>query len=77
MWETQETQVRSLSWEDSLEKERTINSSIFSWETPWAEEPDELQSMGLQRVGQTQKRSMAFASTSHLYSYWPFVLQAE
>ena len=77
MWETQETQVRSLSWEDSLEKERTINSSIFSWETPWAEEPDELQSMGLQRVGQTQKRSMAFASTSYLYSYWPFVLQAE
>ena len=77
MLETQETQVRSLSWENSLEKERTIHSSIFSWETPRAEEPDELQFMGLQRAGQTQKLSMAFASTSHLYSYWPFVLQAE
>ena len=69
MWETQETQVRSLGWEDPLEKENTINSIILSWETPWTEEPDGLQSMGLQRVKQTQKLSIAFASTSHLYSY--------
>ena len=27
------------------------HSSILAWESPWTEEPDGLQSMGLQRVG--------------------------
>ena len=27
------------------------DSSILAWEIPWTEEPDVLQSMGLQRVG--------------------------
>ena len=27
------------------------HSSILAWEIPWTEEPDELQSMGSQRVG--------------------------
>ena len=26
-------------------------SSVLAWESPWAEEPDGLQSIGLQRVG--------------------------
>ena len=34
----------------SSEKEKGNNSSILVWETPWTEEPDGLQSMGLQRV---------------------------
>ena len=46
-----ETQVRSLGWEDPLEKEMAKNSTIFAWKTPWMEEPDRLQSMGSQRVG--------------------------
>ena len=46
----QGTQVQSLGWEDPLEKEETIRSSIFAWEIPWTEEPGGLQSMGLQRV---------------------------
>ena len=46
----QETQVQSLSWEDPLEKERAIHSSSLVWEIPWTEEPDGLQSIGLQRV---------------------------
>ena len=29
VWETQETWVRSLGWEDSLEKEMATHSSIF------------------------------------------------
>ena len=41
----QETQVRSLSWEDPLEKEMATHSSILAWETPWTEEPGGLQSM--------------------------------
>ena len=47
----QETRVRSLSWEDPLEKEMAIHSSITAWKIPWTEEPGRLQSMGSQRVG--------------------------
>ena len=45
------TQVRFLGWEDPLEKEMAIHSSTFTWKIPWTEEPERLQSMGLQRVG--------------------------
>ena len=31
----QEMQVRSLGWEDPLEKEMTTHSSIPVWEIPW------------------------------------------
>ena len=47
----QETQVRSLDWDDLLEKGMAIHSSIFTWRTPWTEDPGRLQSMGWQRVG--------------------------
>ena len=47
----QETQVRSLGWEDHLEKEMAIHSSTIAWKIPWTEEPSRLQSIGSQRVG--------------------------
>ena len=47
----QETQVRSLGWEDPLEKEMATRSSILAWNIPWTEEPGRLQSMASQRVG--------------------------
>ena len=47
-----DTQVRSLGWEDPLEKGMATHSSILAWRRPWREEPGELQSMELQRVGQ-------------------------
>ena len=47
----QETRVRSLAWEDPLEKEIVTHSSILAWGIPWTEEPGGLQSLGLQRVG--------------------------
>ena len=47
----QETWVRSLGLEDSLEKEMATHSSILAWRIPWTEGPGGLQSMGLQRVG--------------------------
>ena len=31
-------QLRSLGWEDALEKEIAIHSSIFAWRSPWTEE---------------------------------------
>ena len=46
-----ETRVRSLGWEDPLEKEIAIHSSTLAWKIPWTEEPCRLQSMGSQRVG--------------------------
>ena len=48
---TQETWVRSLRQEDSLEKGMVSHCSILTWRIPWMEEPGRLQSMGLQRVG--------------------------
>ena len=47
----QETWVRSLNWEDPLEKEMATQSSILAWRIPWTEEPGRLRSMGLQRAG--------------------------
>ena len=46
-----ETRVRSLGWENPLEKETATHSSIFAWKIPWMEEPGRLQSVGSQRVG--------------------------
>ena len=48
---TQETGVRSLGWEDPLEKEMAAHSSILAWKIPWTAEPGRLPSMGSQRVG--------------------------
>ena len=47
----QETQVQSLSPEDSLEMEMTTQSSVLTWEIPWIEEPGGLQSVASRRVG--------------------------
>ena len=48
----QEIRVRSLGWEDPLEKEMATHSCILAWRISWTEEPCGLQSMGLQRVRQ-------------------------
>ena len=41
-----ETWVRSLGWEDPLEKGKATHSSVLAWRIPWT-----VQSMGSQRVG--------------------------
>ena len=41
----QETWVRSLGWEDPLEKALATHSSILAWRIPWTEEPGGLESM--------------------------------
>ena len=45
---TQEMWVRSLGWEDLLEKGMAYHSSILAWEILRTEEPGELQSVGSQ-----------------------------
>ena len=47
MWETW---VRSLGWEDPLEKGMATHSNILAWSIPWTEEPGGLQSLGSERV---------------------------
>ena len=49
----QETQVRSLDWEDPLEKEMATHSSILACEIPWTEKPGKQQSMELQEADTT------------------------
>ena len=62
-----ETRVRSLGWEDPLEKEMAIHSRTIAWKIPWTEEPGRLQSMGLQRVGHDWATSLHFKATVRKY----------
>ena len=39
---TRETRVRSLGWEDPLEKEIAIHFRTIAWKIPWTEEPGRL-----------------------------------
>ena len=43
-----ETRVQFLGWEDPLEKEMAVQSSILAWKVPWMVEPSRLLSMGSQ-----------------------------
>ena len=45
----QVTGVRSLGWEDPLQKKMATNSYILAWRIPWTEAPGGLQSMGSQK----------------------------
>ena len=47
--EAQETRIRPLGWEDPLEREMAIYSSILTWRIPWTEVPGGPQPMGLLR----------------------------
>ena len=55
----QQTWVRSLGWEDALEKEMAAHSSTIAWEISRTEELCGLQSVGLQksqtRLSQTKQ----------------------
>ena len=42
MQEMQETWVQSLGWEDPLEEDMAIHSSILAWEISWTEDPGRL-----------------------------------
>ena len=63
----QKTQVRSLGWEDPLEKEMAAPSSILAWKIPWISEPGRLPSIGLQRVGHDWATSLSLYA--HIYPY--------
>ena len=48
-----ETRVQSLDWEDPMEKEMAIHSSILAWEIPWTEEPGGATVHGVIKVSDT------------------------
>ena len=50
-----ETQVRSLVWEDPLEKEMATQSSILAWKIPCTEELGEPQFMELKKLDTTER----------------------
>ena len=61
----QETQVRSLDWEDPLEKGMAIHSNIVPWRIPWTKEPGRLQSLG----------SHDWATNTHFHSWFMMFCQ--
>ena len=65
----QETRVRSLDWEDPLEKEMATHSSTLAWRIPWREETGRLQSMGSQ--SRTQLSDFTFTFMIHA-AMWTF-----
>ena len=66
MQETQETQVRSLGWEDPLKEDMATHSSTPAWRIPWTEEPGGLQFMGHKELDMTEATRMH--SSSHGYA---------
>ena len=55
---TQETQLRSLDWEDPLEKEMATHSSVLAWRILWIEESGGLQSIGSRKDGHDRVTNM-------------------
>ena len=75
MWETR---VRSLGWEDPLEKGMTTHSSILPWRVLWTEEPGKLQPMESQRVGYKEWTEMIIQYICGMIKYlWkPYILNS-
>ena len=66
----QETRVRSLNWEDPLEREMAAHSSILAWKIPWTEEPGRLPSMGSQRVRHDWATSLTYLLIAWKRGLW-------
>ena len=68
-----ETWVRSLGWEDPLEKGLATHASVLAWRIPWTEEPGGLQSMGSK--SQTQLSDLQFLELPFLIHLLYFFLK--
>ena len=65
----QKTWVRSLGWEDPLEKGTATHSSILAWEISRTEEPGRLQSKGMLRVGHDRATNIAILDKFQEYIF--------
>ena len=68
-----ETWLRSLGWEDPLEKEMTTHSSILAWRIPRTEEPGGLQSMGRKESDTTEVTQPASGLIIHFEQHYGFL----
>ena len=62
-------QVQSLGWEDPLEEGLATHACVLAWRIPWTEEPGDLQSMRLQRVGHNWSDLACIHAIFHWCSY--------
>ena len=58
----QETRVRSLGREDSLEEEMATHSSILAWKIPWTEEPGVYSPRGQKDLDMTEATEPAHST---------------
>ena len=70
----QETRVRFLGREASLEKDIATYSSILAWDIPWTDEPDGLHSVRLQESDTTERLNHTVKSVTLIYSSPPFLI---
>ena len=61
-----ETWVRSLGWEDTLEKEMATHSSILAWRIPQTEKLGGLQSVGRKELDTTERLHFTFTNAKGL-----------
>ena len=64
MWETR---VRSLGWEDPLEKEMAPHSSTLAWKIPWTEDPVRYSPRGGKQSDTTERLHFHFSLLSVLW----------
>ena len=57
----QESWVRSLAWEDPLEKGMATHSSVLAWRIPWTEEPGGLQYKVSQKPDMTKQLTLSLS----------------
>ena len=71
-----ETQVRSLGWEDPLEKEMAIHSSTIAWKISWTEEPGRLHTVHGVTKSRTRLSDFTFTFSWLGQLIWVGVLQS-
>ena len=69
----QETQVRSLGWEDPLEKEMATQSSILAWKIPWTEELIDYSPWGRKELDTIERLHFLFFLIFACYSLELFI----
>ena len=72
----QETWIRSLGWEDPLEKGMATHSSILAWRIPWTEEPGALQTMKSQRVRHDRVTNTHTHTHTHTHAHPIYVIRS-
>ena len=63
MWKTW---VRSLGWDDPLEKDGATHSSTLAWKIPWMEEAGRLQSWGRKESDTTERLNFQYQGKGNL-----------